>query len=320
MLSVGFCGAETPKSANRGKLFFLYIIPVSRDSSWPTQRMNKKKCIIHANCQGLPLAKLLAASPEFAAAFSLCVYTNFTRESVPQTELDGCDLFLYQNIGEKWGDVSSESLLARLPRRATAWQIPNCFFMGYWPFWTNRVSMNFGDSLLEHLVGMGLAQPEILHVYLHGDLTRTHDFAALLEASLEVERAKEQGSLVKTVDFICQHWKEEALFSTINHPSPRLLRLVADGVLAALGFAPLESARMNGPLAYSCDSDPEERFELPIHPQVAAFHGLAFGGPMAQYAVFGRRMTFAQYAACYVDCRLRNAGNFLEYLQIVQLG
>lgn len=281
--------------------------------------MSGLSCLIHANCQGVALARLLLASPAFAARFSVRVFTNYTGEPVPQAALDGCDLFLYQNIGEKWGEVSSERLVARLPAKATVWQVPNCLFKGYWPFWTNQTTMDFGDTLLERLVGMGLAASEILHIYLHTDLSRTHDFAALFEESLAVEEAKERDAVVKTVPLVRERWRQERLFTTINHPSPRLMRHVADGILAALDLAPLRDAEVGDMEAYRCDPSPEEVFELPIHPQVAAVHGLAFGGPQEQYAMFGRFMSFNHYAACYVDCRLRGVESFLGYLQCVTL-
>ena len=279
--------------------------------------MSRESCLIHANCQGVPLARLLLASPDFAARFAVQLFTNYTGEPVPQGALDGCRLLLYQNIGEKWGEVSSERLVARLPASASAWQIPNCLFKGYWPFWTNGARMDFGDSLLEHLVDMGLDAREILHMYLHTDLTKKADFAALLEESLRIEEAKEQAAVVRTVPFVRAFWREERLFSTINHPSPRLLRHVADGVLAALGYPPLRDEAVGDMRAYLCDPDPDAVFELPMHPQVAAFHGLAFGGPDERYRVFGHEMSFARYAACYVDCRLRGIESFLGYLQCV---
>lgn len=304
---------------------------------------HRNLCLIHANCQGDPLAKLLAASPQFAARYEIRRYTNYLRERVAPAELSGCGLFLYQHLGEKWDDHASDRLLSMVNPAARVLRLPNMLFTGYWPFWTNRSPMDFGDAFLDRLVSMGLGMAEILHVYLHGDIAAKYDLDAMLRASLDVERDKERGAGVEsgmvggdggdggsragrdgsavpdgipavvapTVELVEALWKQERLFATINHPNRRLVLHVAEGVLAALGMDLLPPAAGEG------FTDPYPEFELPIHPQVAAHHGLAFGGPDATYNIYGRRMTFEEYVRRYADCRLRGIDNFIGYLQLV---
>lgn len=286
-------------------------------------------CLIHANCQGDPLAALLAAAPQFAERHEIRRYTNYLRERIAPAELSGCGLFLYQHLGEKWDDHASDKLLAMVNPAARVLRLPNMLFTGYWPFWTNKSPMDFGDAFLDRLVSMRLSMAEILHVCLHGDIAAKYDLDAMLRASLDVERDKERGAgggaktggvalpdaipavVAPTVDLVEALWKEERLFATINHPNRRLVLHVAEGVLAALGMDPLPPAVRDG------FADPYPEFELPIHPQVAAHHGLAFGGPDAAYNIYGRRMTFEDYARRYVDCRMRGIDNFIGYLQLV---
>ncbi|WP_353115077.1 WcbI family polysaccharide biosynthesis putative acetyltransferase [Nitratidesulfovibrio sp.] len=301
---------------------------------------HRSLCLIHANCQGDPLAKLLAASPQFAARYEIRRYTNYLRERVAPAELSGCGLFLYQHLGEKWDDHASDRLLSMVNPAARVLRLPNMLFTGYWPFWTNKSPMDFGDAFLDRLVSMGLGMAEILHVYLHGDIAAKYDLDAMLRASLDVERDKERGAgaepgmvggdggsragrggsavpevipavVAPTVELVEALWKQERLFATINHPNRRLVLHVAEGVLAALGMDPLPPAVREG------FTDPYPEFELPIHPQVAAHHGLAFGGPDATYNIYGRRMTFEEYVRRYADCRLRGIDNFIGYLQLV---
>lgn len=304
---------------------------------------HRSLCLIHANCQGDPLAKLLAASPQFAARYEIRRYTNYLRERVAPAELSGCGLFLYQHLGEKWDDHASDRLLSMVNPAARVLRLPNMLFTGYWPFWTNKSPMDFGDAFLDRLVSMGLGMAEILHVYLHGDIAAKYDLDAMLRTSLDVERDKERGAgaepgvaggdggdgrsragrdgsavpggipavVAPTVELVDALWKQERLFATINHPNRRLVLHVAEGVLAALGMDPLPPAVREG------FTDPYPEFELPIHPQVAAHHGLAFGGPGAAYNIYGRRMTFEEYVRRYADCRLRGIDNFIGYLQLV---
>ena len=77
--------------------------------------VDKPIAILHANCQGRPLAARLLASPEFAGGFMPRVYLNYAREAIPAADLERCGLFLYQHLGPEWGDLSSAALLARLP-------------------------------------------------------------------------------------------------------------------------------------------------------------------------------------------------------------
>ncbi|MEG6504833.1 WcbI family polysaccharide biosynthesis putative acetyltransferase [Nitratidesulfovibrio sp. 1201_IL3209] len=284
---------------------------------------HRSLCLIHANCQGDPLAVLLAASPQFAERYEIRRYTNYLRERIAPAELSGCGLFLYQHLGEKWDDHASDRLLAMVNPAARVLRLPNMLFTGYWPFWTNKSPMDFGDSFLDRLVSMGLSMAEILHVYLHGDIAAKYDLDAMLRHSLAVERDKERGAgdaatpaaipavVAPTVDLVEALWKQERLFATINHPNRRLVLHMAEGVLAALGMDPLPPAVRDG------FTDPYPEFELPIHPQVAAHHGLAFGGPDATFNIYGRRMTFEDYARRYADCRLRGIDNFIGYLQLV---
>ncbi|HBW16431.1 MAG TPA: hypothetical protein DEF41_09965 [Desulfovibrio sp.] len=268
-------------------------------------------CIIHANCQGDPLAGLLAAHPVFGGAFEVRRYTNYEREPIAEEDMGRCRLFIYQHLGEKWDDHASDRLLARVPGEAVRLCIPNMLFKGYWPFWTNRSTMDFGDSFLDHLVDMGLSEAEALHVCLKGDLAAKYDLAALLEASLDVERGKEGNTVVQTVPLVLEHWRTERMFATINHPGCRLLLHVADGVLAALGMTPVPAE------VRAAFTMPYDDFELPIHPQVAAFHGLPFGDAGTRYNIYGRPMTYEDYARRYIACRHGGVGNFIGYLQLV---
>ena len=272
----------------------------------------REVCILHANCQGEPLAELLAASPEFASRWRVHLYTNYTREAIPDALLKTATLFLYQHLGPEWGDVASGTLLARLGPAAVPVCIPNMFFLGYWPFWTKDSPMEFGDYFLDKLYEAGAGKAEILRVYLHGDVSRMADLPGIAARTLAAEAAKEERCAVKTADFVAANWRKTRLFQTVNHPAEVLLVHVAQGLLDHLGLPRLPEAFCQ---IYSFGY---EGFDLPIHPKVAAFHTLPFAGEDAVYPVFGRSMTFTQYVSRYIDCRLNHMEEgFLGYLQMV---
>ena len=269
-------------------------------------------CVLHANCQGEPLAQLLALSPEFAARWVVHTYTNYTREMIPDFVLKNATLFLYQHLGPEWGDVSSDALLARTGRETRPVCIPNMFFLGYWPFWTKASPMDFGDFFLDKLHEAGAGKPEILRIYLEGDIRRMVDLEAVVRHSLSAEFAKEERCAVKTAGFVAENWKKIRLFQTVNHPDVPLLLYTAQGLLVHLGLPPLSDAVC---AHFTFDY---EGFALPIHPKVARYHALPFADAETLYPVFGRNLTFIQYISRYIDCRDNHLeDSFLAYLHMI---
>ena len=277
--------------------------------------MVRELCIIHANCQGDTLHALLASTPTFAQHFEIKKFTNYTHDQVPQETFDRCAVLLYQALGDQWGEYSEAALLERIPSTAQHLKIPNMFFKGYWPLWTNKTHMAYGDTLLEDLAARGHSVPEMLHLCLRGRLAAMYDLDALLSASQAREAAKEAGQVVQTLPLIQEYWRKEQLFHTVNHPGPRLLLHVADGVLGALGLGSVPDGVREALAAQA------EEFMQPIHPQVGAHFGLPFAGAQRRYPVYGQEMTYAQYAAAYAACRLlpedAPTRDFVVYLHLL---
>ena len=283
------------------------------DTSRAATRTGRKElCLIHANCQGEPLAELLSACPEFSARYEIRNYTNFKLEKISAEELAACRVFIFQWLGSPRYAADFEDLLKSANPSAKRLPIPSMLFTGYWPFWTPNSPQDFGDSFLDMLIDKGLEKKEIMYLYLRGNLEKKFDLQAMLEESADYERVREARCIVNTVDYIMEHFREEQLFNTIAHPQKRTLALVANAVLSALELQSVpETILKEFPEPYADD------LELPIHPRVGAFHGLSFAGPERLYSVYGRPMTFEQYVNRYVDCRLLKLDNFIGYLQLV---
>jgi hypothetical protein len=273
----------------------------------------KKKCLLHANCQGEPLRELLLLSVPFAAECDITHYTNYLREEIPATALAGCDLFLYQHLVSKWEELSSSALLSRLNTRTERLCLPNMFFKGLWPFWVNEGPMDFSDVLLEKLLAAGAEKPEILKLYLHGDIRRFANLDQTLADTFQLEEENERLCGVRTLPLVKEFWKSEMLFHTCNHPGKRLLAFVADSVLKRLGYPPLRPEDLAG-------YQPEyANFDLPFHPVIAAHHGLGYGGAGYEFNVFGRPMDFGRYVSRYIEARRQGVRGpeFLAFLQLV---
>lgn len=271
--------------------------------------MSKEPCIVHANCQGAPLVSLLRLCPEFERRFEVRLFVNFASQPIPDEAMRSCRLFLYQHLGPQWHELASEALLAKVPDGCSTLCIPNMFLKAYWPLWSGEPGFDFRDVLLDHLLGMGLGTRDILHLCLRTPLQAKYDLNELIGQSMAYEREKEARTPVKYIGLVEELLCRERLFNTVNHPNLRLLFHAASTILGLLGLEPLD------PALERTLPEPFPEFELPIHPQVAEHLGLSFAGPESRFEVYGRKLTFAEYAAAYVDCRLAGSDDFIGYLQ-----
>ncbi|MDY3809775.1 hypothetical protein FYJ44_05065 [Desulfovibrio sp. PG-178-WT-4] len=271
--------------------------------------MSQALCLLHANCQGDALRPLLENTPTFARHFRIRQYVNYTRQSIAEADLEQCALFLYQRLAPRWGALSTEQMLPRLPAFCRCVEIPNLFFKGYWPFWTNAVqNIDFADSLLERLLAQGLAPEEALNLYLRGDPALLGDVAAVAEDSLAREEEKEADCPIRCAPLLRERWREEQLFITVNHPGRTLLFHLADSLLRLLDLGGLpEEARR----AYV---HPQEDFWLPLHPALGPLLGLPFASRERRYQVFAARLTHREYTSCYLACRRHGVDDLLTML------
>jgi hypothetical protein len=271
----------------------------------------KPVLLVYANCQGESLAELFVLHPAVAADYTVRYHPNYTGLAVPEPDIRAAHLCLYQWLDPaRWGRLSSDDLLAALPRGCRSLCLPNLLFKGYWPFWAHRPGFDYPDILLDKLLAMGLSDREILHLYLYADVSRFHDLPRIFAASLAQERDKEKRWDIRVVDLIEARFRSEWLFATHNHPRKTLLLYVARQALDLLSLPPL-------PDAVAADfPEPFAEFELPIHPQVAALRKLAFLPENPTFAVYGTRLNLTGYVACYLDCRRRNVGDFIGYLRL----
>ncbi|WP_432738010.1 WcbI family polysaccharide biosynthesis putative acetyltransferase [Maridesulfovibrio sp. FT414] len=270
--------------------------------------MKKKICLIHANCQGEPLEKLLHLSPIFTEEYETRHITNYLREPIPEELITGCDLFLYQYLGENWENLGSAFLCSCLKDSAQSIAFPSMFFKNYWPLWTNTPGLDFPDIFLESLLERELTESQILHLYLKTRLSKIYDLDELCAASEQQENKKESFTPIKYVELIRSQFRHRRLFNTVNHPRKELMVHTADNILEMLGMPALpEQAVADFPETF-----PE--FELPIHPQVAEHLGLEFGGSDEKYHVYGADLTFEEYVVRYIKCRRNNITDFIGFL------
>lgn len=297
--------------------YFVLIAAVTLTSPGMTHKYipmknAKKQCVLHANCQAEPLLELLSLSAAFCRFYETRLFTNYTKEDLPDDALANCDLFLYQHLDESWGNLSSGTLLGKLGPQAQSICLPNMFFKGYWPFWTSISPIDFGDSLLDRFIDAGADKDVIIKLYYYSDIGKYADIQQIADDSLALEQAKDARSPVKVYALLQEFWQSEMMFYTCNHPAKRLLVHVANELLFLLGLPRLNESDISGYM-------PEyANFELPVHPQVASALNLKFIGEEHKFRVFDREFNFLQYLSRYIDCRKNGfSDGFLGYLQLV---
>ncbi len=287
-----------------------------RELGFPPRAMAKPLCILHANCQGQPLAWLLTRHYPFRERYDLVHVVNYTRRPIPEEALARCSLLLHQHLdAARWGELSSEAMRARLPRNAHALCIPNFFTKAYWPFWERSTTIEFSDELLNAVQDRAPNDDAALALAVDRDITRLslgREARQRAEDSLahELEKARRWEVGAALAQTIVEEHVREPLFRTVNHPGDRLMRAMAAALLDALALPPAPAAL----LAAMPAIDP--MFELPIHPQAAALLGLQWLHPEARFRVYGARMTYREYAAHYLRCRRLGVEALAAYLQL----
>ncbi len=271
--------------------------------------MDKELLVIHANCQGEPLAEFLRSVPEIGQRYEIRLVINYLREPLPEAWLSSCSLFIYQYLGPHWNELSTESVLARLPSSTQTLAIPSMFFPAYWPFWVEQSEIEYPDSLLDELIAKKLPPAEIKRIYIHSGVVPAYDFQAIFEAYLERERAKEQFTPIHHVDEMLSKHKSEMVFNTVNHPGHGMLCWLGRRVLEELGVD--EPDQGIGALMPALHPE----FRQPVHPLVAETCGFAFAGPEVRYPVYGRQLTFEEYVVEYVLARVNGFDEFISFLR-----
>ncbi len=69
--------------------------------------MDKKICIISANCQGAYIEVLLKQHPKFSQDFEVFYFVNYLKQTVPEELLKKADLLIYQPLGSHYTEIDN---------------------------------------------------------------------------------------------------------------------------------------------------------------------------------------------------------------------
>lgn len=252
-------------------------------------------CIISANCQGVPLAKQLLNFEPFCKEFIPEYYVNFKKELIPPEKLQNCDLLIYQRLGEAWGELSEEYLLAHVNPRAKVICMPNMYHKSLWPIsqGTGVLSTLYDETYVDELIARNLTVDEIVYLMKKVDLAEHYDLRAMFDEAIRIERSKKYLKCDELCDYIEEHFSERRLFSTYNHPYGSLLNLVAKYVLEEIGFSRVPECILPD---ISCDDE----YFMPVHPSVIKFFNLQYIDEKTRYPAYGNMLDYFDYIRAYV--------------------
>lgn len=271
-----------------------------------------KKCIIHANCQARPFIRLLTESQEFMSTWCIEYVVNFAKEPITSAMLADCDLFLYQHLGERWGDLSSKKLLAQLPNYARSFCLPNVINYKFWPFSIEPEKPYdlWLDTHIETLLERDLSVNDTALLVMRADFSKIYDLVSLQNASQGVEAKKTYVGNQEINEFIQENIDKEMLFTTPNHPAGSLLFYITNHMLKEFGFATLKTSPEKNSLV--CDDE----FYLPIHPFFGKYYNVPYITENTRYPVYGNNLTYREFLLCYIDARKNKIPLFSYFEQL----
>ena len=157
-----------------------------------------------------------------------------------------------------------------------------------------------GDSFLLREMARGASGAEAVRAYLAADVVREGHAARRHEIALERQTQHEAATSYRFAPLIEAHLRTERLFRTPYHLEARLSQHMLMTLLDDLGTC--EAARQSVDRFYT--KTMYGGLDLPIHPAIAAYHGLSWADAATRHAFWREEMlTFEEYAHRFVDCR-----------------
>lgn len=262
-----------------------------------------KKCIVFANCHGIPIRKYLASSAMFRQFYEWVevpmIQVCNQATGIGDHLLSQCDLFIYMRTSDAFGPyLSTDYLLTRLPDHCIRISIGNAFFLSYYPqFIPDNMEPLFAyaDQNVIRLLQAGVSKEMIIAILSAENYYSASYLHAYHQDFMLNLRSREAGIDISLADFIEQNYRRDHLFATICHPQFQIIRYLAMNILERLYISGQEIAHVVH------DTDFIDLIH-PIYPSVIKHLGLSFVRPEDRIYTLGSEiLTFPEYISRYVD-------------------
>lgn len=285
--------------------------------------MEKRICLIYANCQNALIANYLRSSEFFNQEYiikRLAVHSLIASEkSISDKILQQTKLFIYQPVKDIHGKRSSNYLLEKLPPDCQKVSFPSLYFKGYFPQYcknpTNHIIepryrygiIPHGDSNIISMLEQGANETKIIEKLRDPDFYTSDAIKSNLNETLEVLSQRESQLDVKVSEFIKANYQQYQLFYTQNHPTNILGMHVVNQILQLINLPilgdPLSvKSSLRGVLS---------NYQIPIYPSVTKHLNLKFATSKDTYyghaSFCTNRMTFDRYISEYIELHNSNS-------------
>lgn len=269
--------------------------------------MSRKTYLVYGSCQGPALGRVLDSCPAFSQDWERVHLPPCHEISEAQLHyviaaiLPRLDLLIYQPVSVAYrGEMFSSGHLRRqLPTGTPALSYPYLHWEGYMPSSTphawglDTYHDMYVDVLVADVARRRAGFDTFINAYqdLGGEFQR--QLAQIEQWGVGELRQRESETNsdervtdVVLSDYIAQHWRQQLLFYTANHPSRPLFEETARRLMNLLGYAPQQAQ-------FPQAVDPLDSVQLPILPRLglrfpfrAGQHGWYGYGPLSPTAYY----------------------------------
>lgn len=266
----------------------------------------KPTIIIRGVCIGEWLRRAFRDDPTSNERFTILWITDnaYARQIRPVDTLSpedirNCACYVRETRLDEQEGYFDES---RLPAACTRIRFPPFLFKPLWPLTQddprNRPQEGYpqglfphGDSWIIDRLEKGFSLESIAEQYVELDVNSILDLDRYFELCMAESKFRDSQSDIPLSNFIAAHFREQRLFTNINHPAK---------VLFAQMYRPLRES-----LGLPCTPDmlerlPEEAREAPLHPSVINHFQLQWVSKDSVYLYHGVKVTFEEYIRHYL--------------------
>ena len=216
---------------------------------------DKKIAVVYGNCQTDLIVDLLRLNKAFSEEYAVisiptvCLYNDapqFVGDFIKDDAFwKRIDLFIYQHVDEKnrfWSELCTDNLLNKLKADCKKVRIVNIYFSGYFPQMIRNKNnaltdvhqsgiLPFGDKYADALMEKQMKPEAIIEHLSREDFLSGKTIDENVQNSFRELQAREEQADVKISDYLEEHYREEQLFFSPNHPNGHVLSEYVERIL-----------------------------------------------------------------------------------------
>lgn len=217
----------------------------------------RKIVLVNANCYGRAYKEYLLSNQWFNERYRIIdipaihEYVKYDDKDIPGELLEACDVYIHQDVraeNQFSYFLSDEYILPRLKRECISVTVPNLVGFGRFLFptvqggfkkidiagspWQLFAEDAFIDSFYQKYPDINEL---IEHITTDSPLSDEEVIKIFKECMLKLKKREEKWD-IKISDFIMENYKDEKLFSDINHPTPYLMKEICERLGRYLGL------------------------------------------------------------------------------------